>query len=435
MAGFLGMRGTGDWVTDQRPKNWREMILRLYPNGTAPLTAILSKMKSEKTDDPEFNWWTKPFPSQRATITGIYTNVTLVTAYVSGGVAGDYLYVKMSADDCKQFRVGHQVLLRDASDYSLDVVVKVTARSLNGASSYITVKLLEADDNSGFAHDLSDADVAMIIGNINPEGGVMPSGISQDPEKFSNYTQISRTPLSITRTARETKLRTGDAYQEMKREALEIHSIEMEKNMLFGIKTEGTGDNGKPERTTEGILTFIRENAAANVNDFSLNPTYSGKDWTDVGGGEDWLDSYLELLFRYGRQEKLALAGSGALLGLNKLARAGSHFEISTATKAYGIKISEWVTPFGSISVKTHPLFSEEVTLRNSILLLEPENLKYRFITDTKFYGEGGSTAAAGTNGGRVDGSEEEFLTEYGLEFHHPSTMMFLNNVGVNSSV
>lgn len=52
---FLGMRGTGDWVVDQRPKNWREQILYLYPNGMAPLTALLSKMKSEKVDDPESN--------------------------------------------------------------------------------------------------------------------------------------------------------------------------------------------------------------------------------------------------------------------------------------------------------------------------------------------------------------------------------------------
>ena len=44
---FLGMRGTGDWVTDQRPKSWREVILQQYPNGSAPLTAILRKMSSE----------------------------------------------------------------------------------------------------------------------------------------------------------------------------------------------------------------------------------------------------------------------------------------------------------------------------------------------------------------------------------------------------
>ena len=55
MAGFLGMRGSGDFTVEgQRPKNWREMILYLYPNGSAPLTAILSKMGSEKVDDPVF---------------------------------------------------------------------------------------------------------------------------------------------------------------------------------------------------------------------------------------------------------------------------------------------------------------------------------------------------------------------------------------------
>ena len=48
MAGFLGMRGSGDFtVSGQRPKNWREMILYLYPNGDAPLTAILAKMASD----------------------------------------------------------------------------------------------------------------------------------------------------------------------------------------------------------------------------------------------------------------------------------------------------------------------------------------------------------------------------------------------------
>ena len=50
---FLGMRGTGDWATDQRPKSWREGILYLYPNGQAPLTAIMSKLRSERCDDPE----------------------------------------------------------------------------------------------------------------------------------------------------------------------------------------------------------------------------------------------------------------------------------------------------------------------------------------------------------------------------------------------
>lgn len=433
MSGFLGMRGSGDWAVDQRPKNWRETILFLYPNGSMPLTAIMSKMKSEKTDDAQYYWWTKLLPTQAATVTGVYTDSVLTTAYVSGAVAGAVLYIKMAAADLIHFRAGHTVLLRDASDFTVDVVAKVTNIASNGVNSFITVQLLEADDNSGYGNDLSNCDRVMVIGSINAEGAAMPSGVSYDPDKLYNYTQIFRTPLSITRTARKTKLRTGDAYKEMKREALELHGIEMEKAFLFGIPYEGTGSNGKPERTTEGLITNIRTNVPTNVSDFQLNTTYHGKNWLDDGGGETFLNAYLEQVFRYGRQEKLAVCGTGALLGINALAQANGHFTMTSATKAYGINVTEWITPMGTIYLKTHPLFNIESTLRNSMMIFEPENCVYRYIDDTQFFAEGDAKQAApGTNGGRIDGSQEEFLTEAGLEYHHPYTAAFLNGIGLN---
>lgn len=355
---------------------------------------------------------------------------------MSGGVAGSVLYLKMSSDDNGHFRAGHQVLLRDASDFTVDVNAKVLAVSSNGTSSFVQVKLLEADDNSAYSHDLSDCDTCLIIGNINAEGATMPSAISYDPVKLYNYTQIFRTPLSITRTARKTKVRTGDTYKEMKREALELHGIEQEKAYLFGIKTENTGDNGKPERTTEGLITNIRINNATGVSDFSLDASYDGKAWLDDGGGEDWLDTMLMNLFMYGRDTKLAFCGNGALNGINKLAKAGSHFNITSTTIGYGIKVQEWITNYGTLYLKTHPLFNYETTLRYSMLCFEPENLSYRYIDDTAFYGENekSKTASAGTNAGRKDGTDEEFLTEAGLEYHHPYTAAFLNGVGLDNA-
>jgi hypothetical protein len=219
----------------------------------------------------------------------------------------------------------------------------------------------------------------------------------------------------------------------MKREALEIHSPEMEKGFIFGVKSETTGDNGYPERTTDGILSIIRANAPTNVDDFSLNATYAGKEWTEAG--EDWLDSYLEVLFRYGRKEKLALCGSGALLGLNKLVKSGAQFQISPTTISYGIRVTQWTTPFGIVNFITHPLFSVETTLNKSALIIEPEELSFRFIDDTNFYGEGGKTAASGTNSNRKDATDEEYLTEAGLELHHPAVFGFLNGIGSDSAV
>lgn len=421
MAAFLGMRGNGDWSdSDMRPKNWREGVLYLYPNGDAPLTAILSKMSEQKVDDPQFYWWTQGLPAQSITVTGVYTDAVLGTAYVSGGVAGDTLYIKGAAAQVKEFRVGHQVLLRDASDYTVDVNAKVTASVQNGANSYIAVDLLEADDNSG-SHDLSDCDVCLAIGNINPEGGAMPDAVAYDPTKYYNYTQIFRSPLSITRTARLTRLRTGDAYRKAKREALQMHSVEMEKAFIWGIPTEGTGDNGKPERTTGGLIYNITTNGG-NVSDYTTQTDFTDVTWLD--SGEEWLDQELEEIFRYGSNERLAFAGSGVILAINKLIKEYGNFDFTPKTKSYGINVTEWHTPFGMINIMRHPLFSYETTNRYSMVVFDPADLTYRYITDTTFYPD---PDKKNTGRGRIDGTDEEYLTECGLEFHHPSKCAWLN--------
>jgi len=429
MAGFLGMRGTGDWATDERPLNWRQGILYLYPNGMTPLTALLSKMGEQSVDDPQFHWWTKLLATQSATVTGVYTSTNLSSAYSSGGVAGETVYMKMSEADSDQWRAGHQALLRDASHQDVDVNAKVTGVVHNGASSYIAAKLLEDDDN-GASTDLSDCDTALIIGTINAEGAAIPEAVAYNPVKWYNYTQIFRNPLEITRTAKLTKLRTAQSYREAKREALEMHSIEMEKAFLWGVRSENTGANGKPERTTWGLIPAIKSGNSAGVDDFSLNSDYSGQTWLE--GGEDWLDSYLEVIFRYGSNEKFGLAGSGCLLGINKLAKTYGHINMKVTDAAYGMKVITWITPFGVLHMKTHPLFSYDATTRNCMVIIEPQKLKYKYITDTMYkkdpaMGKAGFTA--------YDGLKEEYLTEAGLEYHHPTAFGYLTGFNTDNSV
>lgn len=417
MSVNLGMRGNGDWATDQRPKNWRETILYLYPNGTAPLTAMMSMLGSERVDDPEYNWWTKTLPTQGGAVTNVYLDAAMTTPYVSGGVAGANLFVKCAAATAEQIRAGHQVLLRDASDLDVDVNAKVSAVIINGASSQLSVKLLEADDNSSNG-DLSDCDTIMVIGNINAEGAVMPSVLAYDPVKWYNYTQIFRTPMSMTRTAMKTRLRTGDQKKEAKREALELHSIEMEKAFLYGVMSEGTGENGKPERTTQGLIAATK--AGGITTNYVTEGDYAGDAW--LASGEAWLDSKLEEIFRYGDQEKMAFVGSGTLLAINNLAKQSGQLNMQMGETKYGIKVMSWITPFGTIHMKTHPLFSYEASSRNAMLVFEPRQLKYRFIDDTQFIDQSGTTTK--------DGKEEEFLTEAGLEYHHPIGWGWLTGFG-----
>ena len=430
---FLGMRGTGDWVAGQRPMHWRQNILYLYPNGMTPLTAILSMMGSKKVTDAQFHWWTEQIGSVSGAVTGIFTVPDLSVPYASGGVRNDVVYVAVSATLANRIRAGHQILLRDASDYRVDVVGKVSSVSTSGATSVLAIILLENDDNSP-AHDLSDVDNLLVIGNINSEGAEMPNAIALNPVKHYNYTQIFRSPLSITRTARSTNLRTGDDYQKAKRECLEMNSIEMELAFLWGIMTERIGDNGKPERTTQGVINFIRNNAPGNVDDYTLNPAYAGQNWTT--GGETWLKAMLELIFRYGAEDKLCLCGSGALLGIDALAQNSGQINLAPAQKTYGMQIKTWITPFGTIHMKTHPLFSFDATTRNMMVILEPKELEYKFITDTVFYGESSAKQhPEGYGHRRIDGTEEEYLTECGLEFGFPLKCGILNGVGLPNNL
>lgn len=433
-TGFLGMRGTGDWATDERPYSWRNGLLRMFPNGTAPLTAIMGQMSGTKVTDPQFHWWTKSLPGQAGAITGVYTDVGLSAAYVSGASAGQTLYIKMSEATVNEIRVGHQVMLRVSSELDVDVTAKVTVRVANGASSYVGAKLLEADDNG--TKDLSDANRIMVVGNINAEGAGMPDAIAYDPTKWYNFTQIFRTPLEISRTARETTLRTSNAYKEAKRDCFELHGLEREKAFLFGIPTENIGTNNHKERTTLGLIPAIRGGYtghggdAGTVSDYPTEAVWAGKTW--LQGGEDWLDTQLAVMFAYGKTEKLAFCGAGALLAINKLVKNSGDHTFTPTTKAYGINVKEWVTPAGSINLMVHPLFSYEPTMTNTMVIYEPANFRFNYITDTTFYEDKEKDNTGWT---RKDGTKEEYLTEGGIEYHHPIGWGYLTGLGDDSTV
>lgn len=436
VVAFLGSRASEDFtVTGWRPENWRQKILERFPNGDAPLTAILSVMGSEKTDDPHFHWFTRKMSTQSVSGTAgafVYRNSDLSTAYAASSdvAAGTTVYVKMPVASVKEFRKGHQVLFRDASNYTNDLTGEVVGVLQNGASSWVAVKTLEADGTGD--GDLSDCDNFLIIGSLHAEGAAIGTGVTYDPVEGSNYTQIFRNPLSMTRTAMQTRLRTPDQYKDAKKQAAQMHSVEMEKAFLWGRQSLTYDENGNPKRSTCGIIKAITTLASDNVVDYTrqTSAAYQGKKWTEAG--KKWFDTTLEQVFRYGTKDKLCFCGSGALLGIQELAESTGMITLEPGTMEFGIEISTWRTVFGTLRLKTHPLFSYETTNRNSMLILEPEQIKYRYVQDTMYKSD-----KAWRDGGfsSVDALAEEYLTECGLEYGHMDGSAFLNGVGLDNTL
>jgi len=434
---FLGLRGSGDFATNERPENWREAILRLYPNGDMALTALTAVMKKERTSDAHFHWWEKALPTQRCELagSGVYTDDTLATAALDSTsyASGTTVYLSVTAGEEVNFRIGHQVLLRNgdvsgsyaAPDYRADLVGRVSGV----ASGRVDVVLLETS-NAGAVYGIYYVDTVLIIGNINPEGGNIPDAIVYKPTERENVCQIWNNALDITRTARLTTLRTADAYKEAKRDTLELHGIEMEKSLIHSVYTVGIGANGKPERTTQGLLDAIRTYASTNVDAYHLNTNYSGQTWLE--GGDDWMDKYFAQIFRYGKDEKMGFIGSEGLRAINTLAKFHGNYDISAQTVAWGIKVMQWVTPFGILYFKRHPLFSYEPTTRNSLVVFEPGNFIWRYVSDT-FFKPDTSEKEGGSPG--KDGTTEAFLTEAGLEYHFMEGSGFLTGLGRDNAV
>lgn len=383
---FAGLRGTGDWATDERPKNFRELILWRQPNGMAPLTALLSKMGSEKVDDPEYNWWEEQLSGLRLQVNGVM-NTTTTTVVV---VDADALNL-----------VPGDVLLIETSDATTAEIVTV-----NGVASNTTFDVIRGQAGTSAAA-IADNTYITKIGNVYEEGSASPSVSNRNPTKSTNYAQIFKTAYSITKTAALTRTRTGDPLKNDKKRKMFDHSVAMEHAFMFGKPYETTGSGGKPKRFTGGLRHFI----STNVTVFSTTPT------------ETTFLNAVTPVFDYdggAGNERIVFAGNGALTSLNKLAKAGMQVRVDEVVKVYGMQLQRWITPQGTFYIKSHPLMNTHAKYTNSMFIIDPSALKYRFLRDTTFEDDIQSPDE--------DLIKGQWLTEAGLEIHHERTMAYIGN-------
>lgn len=398
-----GLRTTANFVTDQRPKNWRETILLLYPNGKAPLTALTSLLKSEAVDDPEFNWWEKPLSAQRYALAAAISDTSSTTINLS------------DADAFKELKDG-TLLLVEATGEIMYVNADPTASSsisvVRGFSGSTPATL--AVGNAGINP------YVLVIGSAYEEGSLDPTGVNRDPTKKFNYCQIWRNTLEMTRTASKTRLRTGDQVKEAKRECLEFHSMEIEKSLWFGKRVETT-KNGKPLRTTGGLISFIDSNNVVDRAGVAAS-------MTDL---EDWL----EQAFRFGSSEKVGYCGNACALAIQRIIRRGKNvnFNIQNGVKEYGMNVTRITTPFGELVLKTHPLWNQYTGgtvsstayygINSWLAIIDQANLKWRYVKGDDMRYEKDLQA----NG--LDGMKSGYITEGGLEIWHPTTHFLIKGL------
>ncbi len=396
-----GLRGTGDWGTDERPKNFREMILWRNPNGSAPLTALMSKMRSDPTDDPEFSWWEEELSPIRLLVNGAVVTAATTVVIDDGDaedlVVGDLLMVEKAA----------------VTTYSYELVT-VTAIA---SSTQFTISRASAGTT---AATIADNSYLLKVGNAFAEGTASPEAASRNPTKKYNYTQIFKTVYELTGTAVPTRTRTGDPLKNDKKRKMFDHSVALEQAFMFGHRNETTGSNGKPLRYTGGLMEYL----AADY-DATSKPTIATISSATTTGEDDFLDASYQV-FDYNSDmagdERIVLAGNGFMNYLNKWARdaGATRINFDSIVEVYGMKLQRWVIPQGTLYIKSHPLMNVNSRYTNGAFLVDPACIKYRPLKtrDTKFKDN--------IQNNDEDSRKGQWLTEAGVEYNHLRAMRYL---------
>ena len=383
MAGIQGLRGTGQFDSDFRPKNYRELFTLLEPNGNAPLNALLSMTSSEATDDPEFKNFRDELPSR--------------TIVASGSAIASATSITVAAGNDNLFAVAGTI------------IVNATTGEVMRCTSDATATTLTVQRGIGEAAGaaISDGDELFIAGTAYEEGASAPTGVSFDATVASNFTQIFRTAFTVTNTLRATNLRTGDKEDEMATKALKLHMQDIERAMFFGKKHEANASSSQPTRYTGGLINTI-----SNVND---RATASGV------MTEDQFDrALIEDVFAFGSNQKIMFCGAKVAGHLQKFGK--DRWQPTVVEGSYGVNLTRYATFAGDLMVHLHPQFRQVPGMENAAVIIDFPHLKYRYMEgrDTQLLRD--------RQGNDADQVKHEYLSECGLELLQDKTHTYIKN-------
>ena len=208
MAGIQGLRGTGQFDSDFRPKNYRELFSLLEPNGNSPLNSMLAMTGSEATDDASYKNFRDELPNRALTVNGAVASASTTAITVDAG--NDNLFA-VAGSIIVNAQTGE--VMRTTADASATGLV--VERNIGGTN-----------------HQIADGADLFIAGTAYEEGANSPTGVSFDATVSENFTQIFRTAFTVTNTLRATNLRTGDKEDEMATKALQLHMMYIECAMF-----------------------------------------------------------------------------------------------------------------------------------------------------------------------------------------------------------
>lgn len=369
-----GLYNSSNHTQDLAVKDFASMIVRLMPNGTAPLFAMTAQMRTETATNVEHGYFAKTMVFPEFSLTANTTNsATVLTVNDTSNLIPGMIFRAQATGE----NIIVNAILSTTS-------VSVT-RGIGGGATAITI----ATDPVEFYQ----------VGNAYEEGSLRPNAMAINPVRITNLTQIFRNSFAITGTAAAVKVIAGDdTAQENERDGAQFHATSIETALIFGKKSQGVR-NGQPFRTMDGIISTIGNLAYYPPSYAAPNVFTAATAGTSMATLEGYLDPLFNQTTDYSTANtRLAFVGGTAMRVINALAMMNGEYQLVQSQTEWGLRFKTLTFARGTFNLIEHPLFNTNKDWSKMLLAVDPATFNVAYLggrkTDLKYFNQAGSTVA-----------------------------------------
>lgn len=330
-------------ITGDRKGDFASALLQIGPAGMAPILALSSGMMSEGASDTVIVWFEENNLSGRINVTN---NAAVGTA--------------LTVDDATQVVPGAIFLVEATGEY---VFVEAVA------GSNLTVVRGFADTTPTAIDGSSTPVPIQKIGTAYEEGSARPGAIANLGYPLTNYMEIFRNEWNASGTVQQVQFHTGNVVARNRSEAGNLHAVDMEKSLLHGRKSMGVKNNA-PFHTMDGFATQIKTNIKTTAS-----PKYS-----DI---RNFMQTLFERNVKGKPNERIAFSGNNILSAVDTLSTHYGTINLVPGDNEFGLEVKLWRTPFGKISIVSHPLMVESPLWTQNLYVFHPGAMKTRWLRRT----------------------------------------------------
>jgi len=368
--------------TELNMRSFAGTVLRLFPNGSAPMFALTSQSGRSKAKSTTHGYFSK-----------VMTFITITMATTA--LAGDTSITVPSTAQLTKNMVLHNTRTRENI-----LVTGIT----NGTTIAVT---------RGFgrvsAAAVNNADVWLHVGTAFEEGSSRPTARRLTTVHVPNYTQIFRNAWAMTDTARASYAEAGISnIAENRKDCMMFHSVDIEGAIIWGqpkMDTSGT----TPIHATQGVIDAMYQYASSNVNAASSTTNYAQ------------LVTLLEPAFQYSTdlanpKSRVLFGDSKALKVITDIGRKSGEVQIMQSETSFGMRFTSMTFYKGTVNLLEHPLMNG-LGLQGTALVMDMPALKLAYMegrdTIPEEYRPGNSDNGVDAQGGSL-------TTELAVELINP---------------